>query len=277
MPNPSDPALPPWAEEPDGARAALAAAIVDAEDAGVDLAAAASEHTDRWSVRSAGEAEWAMAHLAAAQAQIDAADEQRQLWQAKLDDWYRSATADARRSVEFFGFHLELYGAALRDDETNRHPSGDRSKDKVKTIHLASGTVSTRVASPQVVIVDESALIEWAEHATLDMTCPSCNGHDLGRDGSVNCSDCNGGAVAITYAEAGVVKITKKALLAPLRELVYAVPADDDGWHVITSEGEQIPGCDVDPGGTTAKPKPAPLGLTAGGSYRSRGVRPGED
>lgn len=247
--HPTDPAaMPPWAESNPEAEAAFRAALADADDAAVDIVALVDE-PGRWHITSLGEAEWAMAHVAAATDQIAAVDEQRQLWQAKLDEWFRDATREPQRSIEFFEGHLERWGVTQRTD-------------KVKTVKLASGDIATsRPTAPKIVLDDEAAFIDWA----LATVAVAANGEPLGttEEGPM------------TYADLGCVKITYKAMVSVVRDLLDVVERHvetDAGTapyteHVVlTVTGEVVDGLGVELPETTAKVKPRPLALGRGGA-----------
>lgn len=109
----------------------------------------------RWRIRSAEEAEWAMRHLAAADANLELLKSQRDAYVAKITAWHLAAMREPNRSAAFFRAHLEAWGVEQRE----LHP-------KVATIPLPSGAIATTTHKPAVQVLDDEAVAEWAE-ATL--------------------------------------------------------------------------------------------------------------
>jgi len=91
----------------------------------------------------------------------------------------------------------------------------------VKTLNLPNGTITTRSVKPQVVVTDADGLAKWLL--------------DAGR-----------------YEALSV-----KPLVSKVREFAEVVPSPfGEGAMAITSDGEAIPGVDVEPGRVTATVKP---------------------
>ena len=111
-----------------------------------------------WYIRSDSEAEWAMAHVAASNDQIQAIDDQYTLWLDQLDRWRKASKADPARSYDFFAGHLAQYGVAIRE----------QSGGKVKTLKLASGEIGTTQTGEKVIVIDDGTLIEWLEANGID-------------------------------------------------------------------------------------------------------------
>lgn len=203
---PADPAaaeaaVPPWVTEPDDADIAL-----------WEMEGVTPQSGDHWTISDDKGAEWAMAHVAAAEAQIQGAHDSYALWLRQLDDWYTDATKSARRTVLFFSGHLQQYALAKRE-----------ANPKAKTLRLPSGEVKTRATGDEVIVVDDEKLIDWAQRTIIEPP-----DEDL-----------------TSYADAGVVKVTKEVRVSVLRKLV-----EIKGDQVLTPQGEVVPGVGVQPAAT---------------------------
>lgn len=271
MPYQSDP-LPPWAEGPPAAPVLLAGldegAITEPVDDDEDPATLTPlAQAARWTIGSDGEAEWAMAHLAAAEAQQQAVKDQAALWQAKLDAFVRSGLAAPARTIAFFTDRLEQWGRARR-----------AANPDVKTLRYASGVVKTTMPSgPKVIVVNEQAVIDWSHRATVVVDAAAA-------PPSWQC------AVDVPDAESDTghtrkyegplsdlcVTVRESLRVSDLRDHVFpvwvdlATDADPDAggeWRVVTFAGELVPGCDVEPPEASATAKPHQLGLTRGGGF----------
>lgn len=234
---------PPWVDEPFGFE------LDTTVDPGSD---------ERWSITSESLAEWAMSKRAAATAAAADVQAQYDLWRDRLDEWRKARLADPVSTCEFFDWHLEHWAVEQRA----------ASGDKVKTVKLVSGDVTTsRATAPKVSIDDPVAFCEWA----LEAFVPAAD-DEAAVPGDVSTWS--------TFAAAGAVKTSYSPVVARVRELVHPVedrealltdagPAvDDDGnpvesvvWRVVTSDGELVPGCSVVLPETTATVKPHPLTL----------------
>lgn len=106
-----------------------------------------------WTITDAGSADWAMRHLAQAEAELAALAERATVWAVKIEAWFDTASSNPRRSADFFRAHLEAYALAQREE----------SGGKVKTITLPSGKIATRPGSgPKVRVGDPEAFKAWA-------------------------------------------------------------------------------------------------------------------
>lgn len=140
-------------------RAAILDPPVDAEIIGED---GDPEDTgpERWKITNDGQADWAMARLAAARADMTRLAEQRDEHIARANQWFQRVTREAVRDAAFFGPHLEDY-AIRRRAETS---------DKVKTVDLPSGRISTtRAKGPAPEIANPGAVLEWARTGAPDL------------------------------------------------------------------------------------------------------------
>ena len=228
----TDSALPPWAEGPPDAHLILNGAAnfdhTGEEDCEPNSTAGA------WQITSDGEAEWAMAHLAAAQAQLQAVVDQAKLWQAKLDDFRRAGSRQPERTIAFFTERLERYGRIRRELVPD-----------VATLRFASGDVATTLhAHPKVVVIDERAVIDWSKEYLVridDDPDPEPQPlYDL------------------------VVTVKESVRVSDLREFVNVVwvegtETEAGEWRVVTQEGELVPGVDVEAPHVTATAKPRPV------------------
>lgn len=147
-------------DEPEGGGEAgrlMAEADQLATNAGVDYPAAvemlADAETGSWRVSSDDEAEWALRKLADAQQAIAEHQARAEAWARRIAEWFQHATAEERRTVEFFTAHLSLYGRRRRD------ATGAAS------LALPSGRVKTRRQAPAIVITDPDAVLAWAREA----------------------------------------------------------------------------------------------------------------
>lgn len=113
----------------------------------------APERPDRWTITNMALAEWAMAKLGEAEAQITMLTEQRNTQMERAQDWWARTVKAPQRQAAFFRGHLAEYALQVRAD----------TRDRTKTLLLPNGEVPTRKsATPEVVISDDAALIAWA-------------------------------------------------------------------------------------------------------------------
>jgi hypothetical protein len=214
------------------------------------------EPAQRWIIDGTGSAEWAMRHVAAADAQIAALAAQAEEWRERIDAWLERESSRPQATRAFFVGHLERYALNLR-----------AADPAAKTLSLPSGRVTTVGRVPRVIVTDEEAAVEWARTNAPDAITErivtsiplaelrryvavhqviseawvtnSCGcrlylrddeGLDLPEPGvEVECSEC------LTAATLGRIEPTASRLLAR------------------TPMGGWVPGVDVDQGGTTAR------------------------
>lgn len=195
-----------------------------------DPDAAAAHTVERWTITDAGAAEWAMAHVAAIDANLAELAEQHAAYLERIERWHKAAASKLDQRRGFFAAHLERYAAEHRARDPKRN----------KTLSLPSGKVSSTETHPKVAIADEATLIAWARDHMTD--------EDL----------------------AEVVKVTESAKVMELRKRVQIVrqpvgweveldcghmaflpPADPDGqpWvpNRIRADGVVCERCDPDP------------------------------
>ncbi len=126
---------------------------------------------ESWSISSYGEAEWACAKVAGADAELARIDQQYQEWLARLDEWHETAVRPLQNRREFFASALSDYLRRLRKENPRK-----------KSLPLPSGKVSSRRQQPRAVIVDEVAVIKWArasDHAEVVRVVESVRVDDL--------------------------------------------------------------------------------------------------
>lgn len=211
-----------------------------------------------WAVDGANTAAWAMTKLAAAHAEIADAAERRDAYIARIVDAYTAETKRATRDAEFFTGHLVAYAIAVRAE------TGDRTK----TVITPAGVVKTTAHADRVVVIDPDTVLAWAATYAPDaikrtllttpitkavaitvvptsvvMTCGCVVGVDPG--------DANPARWATDWA-------VGTAILCP--------SCDNDAlvgrWHSSTTvptdtDGNHVPGVDIEPAHVTAKVVPA--------------------
>lgn len=111
-------------------------------------------HARNWAITDTGSAEWAMRHVAAAEAAMAQDEAQADEWKRKIDAWYATRTAKLVATQAFFAGHLERYALALRE-----------ANPKSKTLTLPSGKVQTSYVGARVEIADPDMVVEWLESA----------------------------------------------------------------------------------------------------------------
>jgi phage host-nuclease inhibitor protein Gam len=150
----------------DQVAAVAAESSVDADDLAAGLAAdewtedaGASwvpEPARRWTVTDDGTAEWAMRHVAAADAELAALGAQADEWAGRIKAWFDQRARPVLATRGFMAAHLEAY--ALRRREAN---------PKHKTLTLPSGVVRTSYVSAKVEVDDDATVAAWAEEHGL--------------------------------------------------------------------------------------------------------------
>ncbi len=106
---------------------------------------------DRWSIQTDGEAEWACARTGAIDAELARIGQQYEEWLERLDDWRNAAVRPLQKRREFFVGHLADYLRRLREADP-----------RTKSLVLPSGKVASRITPARPVVVDETAVIDWA-------------------------------------------------------------------------------------------------------------------
>lgn len=105
-----------------------------------------------WSVCDTGSAEFAMRTLAHTEALIADRREAAKAWKAQIDRWLAGELARPTRTVNFFTGQLEAYARQKREE------------DKVKTLKLLSGEVTSRLNPARPEVADEERFISWARN-----------------------------------------------------------------------------------------------------------------
>jgi len=138
-------------------------AALDPDQAVHDLADSDDGPNRRWWIANDRAAEWAMRHVAEADAELAQLAEQRAEWVRKIDQWFTQAAGRERARRAFFTEHLERYALAERE----------RTDGNRKTIQLPSGTIRTRPSQPTVAVQDEAKVLAWAREAgVLEQVAP---------------------------------------------------------------------------------------------------------
>jgi hypothetical protein len=124
------------------------------------LADAAADHTvERWQITCDDEAEWAMAHVAAIDANVATLGEQRKARIARINRWHDDAVRRLTPRRSFFAAHLVRYAERFRARDPKRN----------KTLHLVNGAVKSSDKQPTVKIMDAETVARWAlEHMNDD-------------------------------------------------------------------------------------------------------------
>jgi hypothetical protein len=165
-PEPGDNA---WADALADYAAELAAeAAMDADTVATALVLTPSEFAEAphqaarravgWSIDGPRTAEWAMAKVAAARRAEAELAAQRDEWMLRIRHWFDQAASRHQASAAFFAGHLERYALAERE----------RTDGKVKTVPLPSGKVSTTASSAKAVVLNEDAVVAWADAVLAD-------------------------------------------------------------------------------------------------------------
>lgn len=115
-----------------------------------------------WRIQNDDEAEWAMRHLAEAEANRRAILEQQEAYIARIEEWTRNALRAPQRDISFFGGHLEAYALELR-----------RRNPKHATLTLPSGAVRTTKASPKIAVEDDETVATWGRETLADDVYPT--------------------------------------------------------------------------------------------------------
>lgn len=124
---------------------------------------AESDDGPRWSITDDGAAEWAMRHVAEADAQLAQLKAQRDEWVRHVTQWFERAAGRELARRSFFAQHLEGYAIAERE----------RTGDKRKTVDLPSGKVRTSSGGPKVAVQEPAKVLAWAKGAgVLEQVAP---------------------------------------------------------------------------------------------------------
>lgn len=211
----------------------------------------------RWRIRSTDEAEWAMRHLAQAQANIDAIEEQRKAYVERITTWSENALRSPRRDVAFFGGHLSAFALERR-----------AQNERNATLSLPSGTVKTARSKPKAVIVDEKAVVGWAAtHLTSTAYDEAVNSKPLVSKLTplVRLAERETGRTVIELScGCGLVVTDAEALdgvVCPVNPEHGAADVARSGPEaelvVVDANGEEVPGFGVQPEHVTAKATPS--------------------
>lgn len=141
--------------DPDAAGAMLAD---DTAEGNADHAANVPERARRWQVTDDRSAEWAMRHVAQAEAELAQLRAQADEWRQRIDTWFVQRARPLQATVGFMAGHVERYALAKRE-----------ANPKAKTLTLPSGVVRTSYVAPKVEVADPDEVVAWAKRvgATL--------------------------------------------------------------------------------------------------------------
>jgi hypothetical protein len=103
-----------------------------------------------WCITSTGEAEWAAAKWAEADAAVSAAVAQADEWHERVGEWLDAVAASDVGRAAFFESALTDYARARRDQDP-----------RAKTLTLPSATVKSRSVAARVVVADSDAALDW--------------------------------------------------------------------------------------------------------------------
>lgn len=243
--------------------------MIDLIDTHEDMPEVAAVHA--WSIEDDGAAEWAMAHVAQIQANIDAVNAQAAAYRERIERWHDAMTARLRKRSEFFETHLIAYADAFRARDPKRN----------KTLHLPSGTVSSTESRPAVIVTDDTAAAEWAQRlpdevrdavvqtTTKVMVVPfrqhvHVGEKIIGYRADLECghdtdlilpADANGEPVDLSGTWPCYVCDEHPIDGPPARQITTV--HDVTALVVRDGDGNEVPGADVRPGGVTFKVRPA--------------------
>lgn len=108
----------------------------------------------RWSIEDDGEADWAMRHVAVAQASLTQSRDQANAWRARIDQWEDDQAGRLQPRIAFFVGALEEFARRRREEDP-----------RAKTLRLPSGAISSRSVPEKVVVENEPAVLEWARRS----------------------------------------------------------------------------------------------------------------
>ncbi len=111
------------------------------------IAAAEAPEAERWRVDTSQAAEWVMRKLARAHARLADLDAERAEYLAQIDAWYADASRGERATADWA--HAQLADWAIRQREAD---------PDIKTLHLPSGRVATRLNPTRPKVLEPSDL-----------------------------------------------------------------------------------------------------------------------
>lgn len=125
--------------------------LLDAELAAADDPTDEPSPVRGWQITGPGTAEWAMAQLADTRSQqLDVAERAAE-WAQRIQAWWDNAAGPLERRAAFFTGHLERWAVA------------EREATGKATVTLPSGVVRTRATAAAVEVLDDAAVVEWAD------------------------------------------------------------------------------------------------------------------
>lgn len=116
------------------------------------------EVDERWRIEDDDAANWALRKLAVLEDEQDRINTQAFAEIARINEWRTTRLAALTHHHDFFQARLTEYFRAIR------HNNPD-----TKTYHLPAGTIASRATPGHIEILDEPALIAWAETNAPDL------------------------------------------------------------------------------------------------------------
>jgi phage host-nuclease inhibitor protein Gam len=229
--------------------------LVPAPDDAPDLEAL----PEKWKIVDHRGAEWAMVRYANAARIVADLDAERDAWIARVNEWHADAVKPLQNTLDWFDIHLQDYALRQRDES----PRNKKGEPTVKTVSLVTGKITTTGRGETIDVVDEAAVIVWAETAKAIV--------DLVPEGVNATPWVDGGGVQrwiVDVADLGVIRTTKKLNLDALRAILLVVDhaehyegeAENQVKHlrrrVVGPDGERVPGVEVVPPTTRARVVP---------------------
>jgi Bacteriophage Mu Gam like protein len=120
------------------------------------------EHQDRerFKIKNAAEADWALRKMAAARQCVGEIDDLFKIERDRLDRWYDHATTEPLGDIVYFGGILrEWHEEQLTADPTDAE---EWKKEKRKTVLLPAGKLAVAKSPDHVEIEDQDTFIKWA-------------------------------------------------------------------------------------------------------------------
>lgn len=215
-----------------------------------------------WRIQNDDEAEWAMRHLAEAEANRAAILKQQEAYIERIETWTKNALRAPDRDRAFFSGHLEAYALERR-----------RRNPKDATLVLPSGTVRTTKASPKLAVEDDETVATWGRETLADDVYPTVVKSKvlltgLKALGSIT-SRVTGRWVAVLSCGCEQTTTPEEATELEGSEILCPVDPEEHGtvdvtavWEetepcVVDGAGQVIPGTTVTPEHITAKATPA--------------------
>lgn len=158
--------------------------------------------TERWSIKTRDDAEWAMARLTELDAEMRPDVERAVAWHARIEAWLVEQTAEADKAATTLSKCLESWAL------------DERERTGKATIKLVAGTIKTTAAAAAVEIEDQAAVVAWVR--------------DVGHEGLVRVAES--------------VLVTDLRTLAGVAEVVVQSKVELECGHGALVDGLAAPG-----------------------------------